>query len=408
MRRWLLVVCWLVALGLAVPVLSVLPTATAQTADGVLTGVVTNVTTEQPVADIEVALSKFDASGFLEGISTTSDADGAFRFDGLDTTDGLVYAASVSYRNVVYSSGMIQFDDGAEQQTELLVYETTLDQGVVQLQSRGLIFTGVSAAEGLVSMLDVFVIQNNSALTLTPDDQARTLQFPVPRNALDVTPLPGYDFGTPSIEGATVYATTPLPPGDTTATLGYTVPYTGERLTIEVGNVYQTTEFRLLVPVNLPEGVAEVSISGIGITEAGIVEVGSEEYRLYFGPANAQPGSRLRFTYQSLPQSAIQPNSLNVWAPAIVAAAVGLAAGAMALYVVLKRKLFLQRPVVLQPAVAATLEIRREQLVDELRELEGANTGGTLDPAQYQSLRRDILERLRLISRQQRGLGLDE
>lgn len=380
----------------------------AQTTDGVLTGVITNATTEQPVADIEVALSKFDSTGFLEGLTTTSGPDGAFRFEDLDTTDGLVYAASVRYRNVVYFSGMIQFDEGLEQQTEVLVYETTLDQGVVQLQSRGLILTGVSAAEGIVSMLDVFVIQNNSALTLVADDEAHTVRFPVPRNALDVTPLPGFDFGTPNIEGATVFATTPLPPGETTATLGYTVPYTGERLTIEVGNVYQTAEFRLLVPVNLPAGIAAITISGAGITEAGVVEVGSEEYRLYFGPANAQPGSRLRFTYQSLPMSAVQPNSLNVWAPALIAAAVGVAGAAIALYLVIKRRLYMPRPVVFQPEAAHALESRREELVDELRELETAHEAGGLDPTQYQSLRREILERLRLISRQQRGLGLDE
>jgi hypothetical protein len=229
------------------------------------------------------------------------------------------------------------------------------------------------------------------------------VRFPVPRNALDVTPLPGYDFGTPNIEGATVYATTPFPPGETTATLGYTVPYTGNRLTIEVANAYQTAEVRLLVPVNLPEGIAAITVSGAGITEAGVVEVGSEEYRLYFGPANAQPGSRLRFTYQSLPESAVQPNSLNVWAPAVIAAAVGLAGGALALYLVIKRRLYVPRPVVLQPQAAYALESRREELVDELRELETAHDAGGLDPTQYQSLRREILERLRLTSAARSG-----
>jgi hypothetical protein len=305
-RGLTLLILLLLVLG---PMLLIQAPTAAQTSDGVLTGVVTNATIEQPVAGLEVALSKFDSTGFLDGLTTTSADDGTFRFEGLDTTDGLVYAASVSYRNVVYSSGMIQFDEGPEQQTEVLVYETTLDQGIVQLQSRGLILTGVSAADGIVSMLDVFVLQNNSALTLAPDDEAHTVRFPVPRNALDVTPLPGFNFGTPNIEGATVFATTPFQPGEQTATLGYTVPYTGTRLTIEVANVYPTAEVRLLVPVNLPEGIAAITIAGAGITEAGVVDVGSEEYRLYFGPANAQPGTRLRFTYQSLPESAVQPPS---------------------------------------------------------------------------------------------------
>lgn len=384
------------------------PLVVAQTTDGTLRGAVINATTEQPAGSVEVQLSKFNADGFVEGFTTTAADDGSFVFDGLDTTDGLVYAASVNHRNVVYSSGMIQFDDGPEQATELLIYETTVDQGVVQLQSRGLILTSVTPDEGVVTMLDVFVLQNNSALTLGPDDEARTVRFPVPRNALDVTPFPGFNFGTPSVEGAIVYATSPLQPGEVTATLGYTVPYTGSRLNIEVGNAYPTAEVRLLVPVNLADGVDDITVSGLDLTEAGVVEVGSEEYRLYFGPANAQPGSRLRFAYDSLPPSALQPNSLNVWAPAAIAIAVALAAGALALYLVLRRKLYVQRPVELQPALATSLESRREELVDELRELENANETGNLDGEQYQSMRREILERLRLISRQQRGVGLDE
>jgi hypothetical protein len=75
---------------------------------------------------------------------------------------------------------------------------------------------------------------------------------------------------------------------------------------------------------------------------------------------------------------------------------------------VIKRRLYLQRPVVFQPEASYALESRREELVHELRELETAHDAGGLDPSQYQSLRREILERLRLISRQQRGLGLDE
>jgi hypothetical protein len=75
---------------------------------------------------------------------------------------------------------------------------------------------------------------------------------------------------------------------------------------------------------------------------------------------------------------------------------------------VIRRGLHHERPVVLAPALAVPVETRREQLVVELRQLESDWQGRSVAESDYRAARRAILEELRRISRQLRGVGEDE
>src|SRR5690606_29536263 len=103
--------------------------------------------------------------------------------------------------------------------SDLTVYESTEDPSVVTIRSRGLILTDVESNRGEVGLLDVTIFDVKGERALVANAEGRAVQFPVPRNATQVTPLPGsgYDLSTATIEGATVYSSAPLLPGETTA-----------------------------------------------------------------------------------------------------------------------------------------------------------------------------------------------
>jgi hypothetical protein len=395
----------LVALSLVVGLAST-STAGAES-HGVVQGIVTNGTTGEPVPNTIVTLSSFNADGLIGDVETTTDDDGGYRFEGLDTADGIVHAVSTNYLGVLYSSGMLLLNETASLTSDLSVYETTTDAGVVTIESRGIILTTLFPEDGQANIIDVFVLRNDSRLTLVVNDQARTNAFPVPTNAIEVSPLPGYDFGQPSIEGATVYATTPLRPGTSTASLGYSMPYLGTRLPLEVGNVYRTEVFRVLVPISLAGQGDQVRVTGNGVTDQGLVEIGSETYHLWEVPG-VDAGGRLRLAFEGLPVSAVEANTLSKLQPVIVATAAVVVTIVAAAVIVRRRELWRPRPVVLAPVLVTSLEERREVLVSDLRSLETAREEAVIEPAVYERERRLILEELRVISRRSRGLGDDE
>jgi hypothetical protein len=86
-------------------------------------------------AGIAVNLHIFDASLEEQILTAETDADGRFRFDGLDTTPALEYWVEAIYLDVAYGSeDLMQFADGQTAlEATVTVHETTEDDAGVQL-----------------------------------------------------------------------------------------------------------------------------------------------------------------------------------------------------------------------------------------------------------------------------------
>ncbi|HCG31008.1 MAG TPA: hypothetical protein DEU95_15215 [Chloroflexi bacterium] len=237
----------LFALALLAIISALLPFSVAADTNGRISGTVTNGTSGQPVSGSTVTVSRFDKKpegGVMPqsvDLTAITTGDGRYSFDGLDTSTGLVYAVSVTFQGVLYSSGMVQISSSPEQTADISVYETTPDQSAVSLSSRGLILNAVDRETGAASIVDVFSFDNAGNKTVIAGDEGRTLRFSVPPNAAEVGPRAGFDFGTPSLEGSTVYATSPLRPGAANpASLGYVLPYSGSTFELSVTTDYPT------------------------------------------------------------------------------------------------------------------------------------------------------------------------
>ncbi|MDQ3549725.1 MAG: hypothetical protein M3439_13005, partial [Chloroflexota bacterium] len=364
-------------------------------------------TTGEPVPGIEVTISKFaDQSGASEDTTTTTGDDGTFRFDGLDTSQGFAYAVSARYVGVLYASSMILLSTAPEQQVDIAVFETTTDQATISIPTRGLIVSAIDRETGLLSMTDAYTFEVAGDSTVVNGSDGYSVRFPVPETVDEITPRPGFNFGTARVEETDVLVTTPLKPGQTNASLDYVFEYTGSNLELPIAAAYPTRTIQILVPITLDEADISVEAEGAPLVDGGVIPINDRDYHLW-SASGLETGTMLTLTFSGLPRPPIS-NQLSTIEPAILAGLALLAASAITGWVVVSRGLHKARPIVIAPAAAAPLDERREQLSFELRRLEATWQAGEIDAESYTTSRRAILEDLRRISRQYRGLGDDE
>lgn len=378
--------------------------------DGVIFGHIMNGTTDEPLPEVSVTLSAFADGALQRTRSTITDEEGRFEFADVNPDPEVVYAVSTSYSGVSYSTGRIGFEEGsAGIEVTLNVYQPTDDQSLVRIFSRGVILTGVEPTRGEIGILDIYLMGMQEERVLVANDEGRTINFPVPRNASRVTPLPdeSYNLETATIEGATIFATEPLLPGDRTATLTYTIPYTGDRLSVELQAAYDTDLFRLLIPVSLTDLDGTVGLEASGFEHIGQEVIGPQTYDVW-AREGVETGDRIQFAYTDLVRSEIEPNTLNKFGPAIIAAIAAIAAVVVVVLIVRSRNLQRERPLVLAPQLALSLEDHREDLIEQLRALETANERGIVDPEEYPGHRTYLLEQIRIVNRQLRGEGVED
>ncbi|CAN5680694.1 hypothetical protein BH23CHL2_BH23CHL2_02940 [soil metagenome] len=397
-------------LGILLSASATVPAAAQVEETGVIFGQIINGTTDEPVPEIAVTLSTFAGGTLQAGSNTITDDQGRFEFTGVESNPEAVHAVSTSFFGIAYSTGRISFEpDSVGIDVTLDVYEPTEDQSLVTVFSRGLILTDVEPTRGEIGLLDIYLLGINEDRVLVANDEGRALVFPVPRNASRVTPLsdPTYDLQTASIEGATIYGTEPLLPGETTATLSYTVPYIDDRVSVELRAAYQTNLFRILVPLSISTVEDAIGIEASGFEYVGQEVIGPQTYDVW-ARDDVAAGDRINVTYTQLVRSQIQPNTLNKIVPISIANAAALAAIAIVVWVVRSRRLDRERPVVLAPQLASSLEAHRTDLIDQLRALELAHEQGVVDESEYPDYRRFVLEQIRQVNRQMRGEGVED
>lgn len=387
---------FLVALATLVIAHPVYTTAQADTS-GTITGTVTNGTTGNVLPGIQVTLSAFDSDGLIGDSTTTADDNGRYVFEDLDTSDGIVYATSVSWRGVLYSSGMIQIHETIEADSTVTVYETTTDRTLVRVSTRGIVLTNINQDTGNATFLDITGLESPDNLTFVAGDNGRSLEFAVPRNAGQASLQPGFDFGSASIENAIIYATSPLRPGGATAMISYPVRYTGTTLSMDIQQMYQTDIFRVLVPVAINGVEQNISIGGSDLIDQGTDTIGGQEYHVW-AAVDLGPNATIRVSMSGLPESRFQPNELKVLEPTLLAAGALLAASAVTVVMIRKKRVVPVEPSI-EDAVTAGFVENREDLVLQLRGLQDQYESGMLEEQVYLAERRFLLEKLRAVTR---------
>ena len=185
----------ILCLGMLVPAL-VLAEGT-----GVLEGQAINATAGGQAGEgLEVTLRSFQGQEEAEPQTTTTDAEGRFRFENLETGSDWAYLVRVAFQGVLYSPGILAFESGqSELSTEILVYEATTDAQDVRAE-RAHIFvnleqTGAGSGTSL-SVTELYVFSNTTDRTYVGaqeiDGRRWTTRFVLPEGAHDLV----FDDGT--------------------------------------------------------------------------------------------------------------------------------------------------------------------------------------------------------------------
>jgi hypothetical protein len=247
LRFRLLPITLLILLGLAASVAWAAPPGqTPSPAQGAITGQVKNGTTGQLVSKAEVRLRRWQ--GDVEGtpLTTQTDAEGNFRFEGLDTGDQVFYRAEVTYNGVPFPGKFASFEPGATQLSlPLDVYETTGDDTAITVDRFHFII--MSDQPGMFAILELYQFSNQGDRayvgSLDKDGRRETVRVALPEGAQSLS-LQGGTLGVDFLQaGSSLVATSPVVPGTDTFDMAfmYALPYSGKTLSLNRPMYYTTT-----------------------------------------------------------------------------------------------------------------------------------------------------------------------
>ncbi|MCS7260212.1 MAG: carboxypeptidase-like regulatory domain-containing protein [Anaerolineae bacterium] len=239
----------LAAIGLFVLMGAAVPRSFAQavteTPRGILIGRVHNTTTQQPLAGISVRLRHWRLEVEHPSSTTQTDAQGHFRFEGLDTDVHSLYRAEVEYQGITFHSPFVSFEPGSTQASLVLnVYETSSVPEMIRIKRFHFII--LMRERGILSILELYQFGNegNHAFVGTPGEQGvrETVRMALPAGARDLTlqsGTPGVDF---IVRADELVATTPLLPGEETFDVAfvYLVPYSTPSIVLDRRLYYDT------------------------------------------------------------------------------------------------------------------------------------------------------------------------
>lgn len=247
---------------------------------GTIRGRVVNGTTGETVAaGAEVHLIGFDDQALALTASTTTDALSEFAFDDLEIVPDRIFGAYTEYRGVEYfSEGRHFLDDEAVIDLQVIVYEVTPDTTTVHVDRLHLIFD--FTVEGLVEVLEVWVLSTQGDRTVAPMEGQEGIEFILPSGFSD---LRFYDEVTSEerflITDRGFYDRSPLRPIEgAELVFSYTLPF--ERgLEFAQPMSYPVNATVILMPEN------GLTVDANGLQDLGIGDVGGTRRRIYnLGP----------------------------------------------------------------------------------------------------------------------------
>lgn len=345
---------------------------------------------------LRVTVLENDDEGVPQGQPSFSPvaADGTFSFEADPAKSHLV---GLFYKDVAYSRSL---KPGETSGIELKIFETTTDPGVVKVASDSMtvLQSTVEGQGNVMEVLQLLRFRNDSDRTFVgsdseqaPDPQAslpaqpparQILKLPIPESAYDLAPADaanGAGLAT-SGEGRLV-TTSPLTPGETSVAYLFKVkvPRTGWQLRRETYN--PTDHADLLVGKSLTLTAAP------GFELAESKTLGGESYNRYRSGA-LNPGSVIQADIGFPANGSIDGVWIGFGAATAVLAGLLVAASIR----IRRRRAAGGQPK--EPAEEQSASPTRQELIDQVAELDEQFDAGKLDQDAYDARRSHLLARL--------------
>jgi hypothetical protein len=387
---------------LFVAFLLAIPLSASADTTATISGTVTNGTPGGgSVAGLTVTLYEYQGMNIVKQYTGTTDDSGKYVFKDVPVLDGEGYIAHVEYSNVDFPGSLLLMPQDAGKVDAIKVYEPSTDASIISLDSRSIVVNGADAGSRLLSLFEILAVSNKSDHAYVGNDGV-VLRLGLPDGAAQITPQPGFDFGNAKIENGTLITTGPISPGDQTALIAYSLPYTGTSKTVTIGTAMPTQNERFLVK----DGTYDISSQVFN--DAGLVDVSGDKYHV-LSVDKPIVGDTLSVDILGLPKAGNSGESSNgpLYA-AIGAGVLVIVAGVLVFFVLRRRshKVALAGP---EGGVAAGMDgefdDERLALASQLNQLDERRAAGTIDDVEYQNSRQQVMQDLRGIMLKRRGLG---
>lgn len=349
---------------------------------GTIEGQIVNGTKDAPAASASsVTVTLYMASpGMTAPISQTtkSDASSHFTFSNLDTISTTRYIAMANYGGLEYFSDMLAFPDNTTTLPAfIVVFETTTDPSVIRVDQMHLV---LDVESGLFNVLQIIALENTSdhvyiGAPLAGPHRA-TLILPTLAGARDIQ-FNNPDADTTTLRGDSVLTyTLPLGPGEDQIVYGYTLPYTPPTYQFNLKLPFDTARLGVLfADVGATFQSAQLGAPTPFPTQSG-------QNFLLSSADNLTAGTVVKATFANLPATAAAPapspsaptalggNSQLVGG--IVLGVAGLVIVALLAYPLMKRR-----------AAATALQNRRQELLQEIADLDDAFEAKEISEQEY-------------------------
>lgn len=361
---------------------------------GVLSGRVINGTAGASVpADLTVTLQGFKGAEFLPPQTTVADAEGRFRFSGLETGADYSYIVYTEYLGIQYGTDALQFEaDQNQREADLFIYETTASDEAISIARIHFIIT---AAEGALVVDEVQSFSNSGDRTYIGAEpaagaQRTTVRFAPPPQAQDVHVDEGANVGR-FVQTADGYADTlPVIPGQSTlqVILSYVIPYDGAPTRLTATFLYPAKA------VNVFLSDSGVEMSSEQMLLMGQMGTGAQAYIGYVGQ-NFARGDTLTLEFKGAarvaPTAPAAGGGMSTTGYVLIAGGLVLLLVALAVaYPALRRKVEVA-PADTEPAPC---DDECEEILAAIADLDDLFEAGELDEETYRRRRQALKARL--------------
>ena len=349
------------------------PALATEPSGGIIEGQVVNGTEGgSSVADQDTTLKTYLNDAEMSAITTKTDNEGHFVFEGLSTESGYSYMVALVFQQAEYYSEWISLDEGETTKfVEVTVYDsTTSDEAIKVAMTHTILYVGQDS----LKVMEYFLFVNESDRTYIGSEdtnsaeERETLRFSLPKEAAELQPEHGLmECCIHGSENGFV-DTMPVLPGGKEVVYSYRVDYNSGAYTFSRNMNYPTVNYDFLVQ---GEGT---KVIGNQLTTEEPLDIEGAWFNHLSG-TNFAPGDTLEVQLSGLPQTSNQGAIL--W---VVLILVVLGTGFGFVYLMRKRRL--------QPVSSEdSLDQKRQRLLIELAHLDDNFEAGKIPEKSYRRLR---------------------
>lgn len=359
---------------------------------GIVTGRVANGTPDQALnAAVTVNLIGFDqASGVMETLTGTVDAQGEFQFADVPYQSGRQFVVAAEYKGITYHSSIVEFASGLEAlDVPVTVYETTDQTGALRI-NRVHTFVLFEVPD-FVTIGQLYVISNLGQRTFLPDN-GRTVEYALPAGATDLQVQDGAEGTTFFRTAAGFVDTVPVLPGEAVSQMLFSF-----RLPYKDGLKFEQPMLYAVENVNVMIGGGTVTLTGDEFVAGDAQDVSGQTF-LNYSRAGLEAGAPLAFELKgpsALSETAAAPAGITASDPTTLAVGLGaLACVLLGIGVWWWRR----TPGTAQSAAgSAKAAASREELLQAIAELDDEHAAGKVSAAEYEKERAWLKQELKKI-----------